>query len=264
MSRELPIGFKVPMVKGILEDRKHQTRRGLGIKDFPHSKVIDFERVAFDKGTSRSIYEMRDAHGGHVYIPKGKHLQTPHYSPRYAVGDRLYVQEQWRTFVSLDPLTEENRPINLLTGRKGAGILYVAGGSMAVSNGPPRSWSYGGVVDREDAYGKVRQGMHLPRWGSRLTLTVTDVRVERLQDISEADAIAEGIEPVYDYRSPGETHWKDYEDSPHAVVPFLSPIKSYSSLWTAINGVGSWEKNPWVVAYTFTHEACNIDEQVLF
>lgn len=90
-----------------------------------------------------------------------------------------------------------------------------------------------------------RPAIHMPRWASRITLEVTAVRVERLQDISEADAIAEGIEPAY-----GE--WRDYRTDQAINYPVcLTPRASYQTLWESINGPGSWESNPWVWVVSF-------------
>jgi len=93
--------------------------------------------------------------------------------------------------------------------------------------------------------------IHMPRWASRITLEITSVRVERLQDISEADAIAEGIERL-DYQ--GQTSWRDYSlnDEWAAISPMLdSPIASYKTLWESLNGKGSWDLNPWVWVIEF-------------
>nr|WP_018009330.1 hypothetical protein [Sinorhizobium medicae] len=90
----------------------------------------------------------------------------------------------------------------------------------------------------------------MPPWASRLTLIVTDVSVERLQDISEADAIAEGIERSKDFPDRFMTPAGDY----------AVPIVAYQRLWESINGPGSWEANPWVAAYTFTVIKQNIDQ----
>jgi hypothetical protein len=79
---------------------------------------------------------------------------------------------------------------------------------------------------------KWKAGLFMPRWISRLTLELTAVRVERIQEISEEDAIAEGVEPM-----------------PHA--RFAKAVaggygRAYRALWERINGPGSWEANPWV------------------
>lgn len=89
--------------------------------------------------------------------------------------------------------------------------------------------------------------IHMPRARSRITLEVTGVRVERLQDISEEDARAEGVE-----RS-GECNWRDYLDHPHN--DFTSARRSYRSLWDSINGPGSWDANPWVWVVEFRRVA---------
>lgn len=81
---------------------------------------------------------------------------------------------------------------------------------------------------------KWRPSIFMPREACRLMLEVTDVRVERLQDISEEDAIAEGISlPNY-----AEQAIKD--------IFFPEPSAIYSELWESINGKGSWDKNPWI------------------
>lgn len=86
-----------------------------------------------------------------------------------------------------------------------------------------------------------RPSIHMPRWASRITLEVTSVRVERLQDISEADALAEGIvETRGGFGLPDGSHY-------HAADPRIS----YWSLWDAINGAGSSERDPWVWAVAF-------------
>lgn len=92
----------------------------------------------------------------------------------------------------------------------------------------------------------------------RIFLEITDISVQHLQDISEEDAIAEGILPEERH---GEKGWKDYsiihsgkhkgKDHPHGMVPFRSPIDSYKSLWEKINGPKSWNENPWVWVLKF-------------
>lgn len=77
----------------------------------------------------------------------------------------------------------------------------------------------------------------MPRRASRITLEITGVRVERLQDISEADAIAEGIAPF------GDGNGYHVDEGTHYAA---SPADSYASLWESINGPISWDANPWV------------------
>jgi len=152
------------------------------------------------------------------------------YSPRICVGDRLYVREHWRTIGSLDTIA----PRDL---HRFAPVLYNADEERPV-------WA-----------GKHRQAMHMPRWASRLTLTVTDVRVERLQAISEEDADAECFGGNYPGDVLPEVFPGDREQYGH-----LTMAQCYGRLWDHINGPGAWDANPWVVAYTFTVQRGNIDQ----
>jgi hypothetical protein len=80
----------------------------------------------------------------------------------------------------------------------------------------------------------------MPRWASRITLEITGVRVERLQDISEADAIAEGC---------AKNHNNYYWGGPHkagGLKQMATARQAYQDLWESINGPSSWEANPWV------------------
>lgn len=105
-------------------------------------------------------------------------------------------------------------------------------------------YQQGGLVTDAEWMGRLRQGMHMPRWASRLTLTVTEVRVERLQDCSEADAVAEGIEPGHRLPCGGMSH---------------AATDLFCDLWDSIHGPGAWALNPWVAAYTFRPILGNID-----
>nr|WP_186019955.1 hypothetical protein [Burkholderia gladioli] len=91
-------------------------------------------------------------------------------------------------------------------------------------------------------FGRI-PAIHMPRDCSRITLEITDVRVERLQDISEQDAIAEGICKT------GSGFWSTYGQ--REVDGTFSPRSSFQSLWESINGLISWESNPWVWVIEF-------------
>jgi hypothetical protein len=139
----------------------------------------------------------------------------------HAVGDRLYVREHWRTVLGCDDLAPRDLIPHLMP------IHYEAdGGAMPWPTGIP---------------GRFRQSMHMPRWASRITLTVTDVRVQRLQEISEEDARAEGV----DFNVNGGPNNR----------------AAYCRLWNTLHGPGSWDANPFVTAYTFTVAMHNIDQE---
>ena len=109
---------------------------------------------------------------------------------------------------------------------------------------------------------KSRLSIHMPRWASRILLEVTAVRVERLQDVSEADAIAEGIAQTHTDIM-GRAQWKVYahqisdgdpagERAEYCGKPYTAcPRESFRSLWLSINGPGSRDANPWVWVVEF-------------
>lgn len=112
---------------------------------------------------------------------------------------------------------------------------------------------------RKEYGARWKPSIHMPRWASRLTLEVTDVRLQRLQDISEADAVAEGIQEI-GMRTLCKTlpvfHWRE-----DATVGegFDLAWAAYSDLWESLHGRGSWDANPEVVAVSFRVHQQNID-----
>lgn len=102
-----------------------------------------------------------------------------------------------------------------------------------------------------------RPSIHMPRWASRIVLEVVSVRVERLNDCSKKDAIAEGIHRY-------EHIWRDaeyplddvaYEPVKGWPTRYSCPIQAYQALWESINGAGSWDANPWVWVVEFKRMA---------
>lgn len=88
---------------------------------------------------------------------------------------------------------------------------------------------------------RLRSPIHMPRWASRTTLVVTDVRVQRVQDISAADVSTEGVKPII---GPNPKTMKE----------------AFRDLWNSIYGPDAWDQNPWVAAITFDVHKCNIDQ----
>lgn len=143
----------------------------------------------------------------------------------YEVGMRIWVKETWR-------------PIGPWECRgDGATIQYRADMSFQRKLGWPKDYR----IKTSDKKGAWTPSIFMGRWASRITLEITAVRVERVQDISDSDAISEGIK-----RSAGGA-WMDYSEC----VGNFAPIPSYASLWESINGKGSWAKNPWVWCLSF-------------
>lgn len=143
-------------------------------------------------------------------------------------GDRLWVRETWAR-------DDEDGALMYRAdlGRDGCADAWEQGRIEGV---PRYRW---------------RPSIHMPRWASRITLEVTGVRVERLQDISAGDCISEGI--GFDVRYGGHC----LPDGSHFHAS--DPRVSYWSLWDAINGAGSVERNPlvWVVAFRKAHNVGN-------
>lgn len=138
-------------------------------------------------------------------------------------GDRLWVRETWQS-VPFGPHRDwpgcpDLRPQKPSEWNRTAVVIWRADGEMP----GPEIWS---------------PSIHMPRWASRITLEITGVRVERLQDISEEDAAAEGVEPGYMPNSLGSTTCAGYR-----------PM--FARVWRDINGPDSWAANPWVWVIEF-------------
>jgi hypothetical protein len=216
------------MVRALLDGRKTQTRRDM-TKTFARYPQLDGYET---NGTLKQIEGRSVPCVEFVHSKLG--LWDPETNPggrsgwyvplKAAVGDRLYAREHWRSRSDLDNIA----PREMMSG---VAVWYEADGK--------------GPATDLHMPGKHRQAMHMPRWASRLTLTVTDVRVERLQDISEEDAKAEGVSDEFtDYELYGQSQ------------PYRF---GYSSLWNLINGEGAWQANQFVAAYSFSVEKQNID-----
>ena len=189
---EKPILFSGPMVRAILEGHKTMTRRVLPIV---------------------GPKNLGDTHCNNIE------------TPRYDVGNRLWVREAWRAELSWQSLKPSDIP-------QGAAIFYEADKSKT-DNGIGAKFP-----------GKLRPSMFMPRWASRITLEVTGVKVERLNEITDNDALAEGVDGAVP-ATPGIDIDIDGDFWPGG------PVRMFLRLWESINGPGSWDANPWVAAYTF-------------
>lgn len=219
--------FSAPMVRALLAGRKTQSRRPL---------------YALRKGDiKRQMRALIDAR----YPPPSLSLadvMDHFYDLRrmYAVGDRLWVREAaW-----ICPPRWTDTPVNPM-GPDRQEVAYAADDRT------------GGTAEAARDYKiRLRSSIHMPRWASRLTLTVSEVRVERLTRISEEDARAEGC-----WFSKVSGRAADDQMAMSRGTWFVSARSWYSDLWNRINGEGAWEANPWVVAYSFTVERRNIDAE---
>lgn len=119
-----------------------------------------------------------------------------------------------------------------------------------------RIWYWADGNPTEGDWTRPRPSIHMPRWASRITLEVTGVRVERLQDISRDDAISEGVDP---HRCPTQQTEASMRAQlvAHRIgmaahyVAEIDYIGGFRWLWESINGAGSWDANPWVWVIEF-------------
>lgn len=207
--KERGILFSAPMVRAILAGTKTQTRR-----------IVKGEVLSASDGGKRRVFNPNDrsdldALNGMLRQPRERYPLRRIAAP-WCVGRRLWVRETWAAAHNTDHL----KPSEIDCESR---IHYAATENL------------GGLLKRPSIF--------IPRWASRIALEVTGVRVERLQSISSADAIKEGIEAC-----PHGGEWRDYLNPTRDM---LTPRNSYRSLWESINGPGSWDANPfvWVVEF---------------
>ncbi|OQS40588.1 hypothetical protein [Chromobacterium haemolyticum] len=210
--KERPILFSGEMIRALLAGTKTQTRRI--VEGAP--ALVRWNPIVVD---GRAGWE--DEHGRPIICPYGQ------------PGDRIWVRETWGVIshswdrhgnrVKWTP----NRPATAIR-EMPFGNGYYSGHVIYAADGP-NEWS-----DDDDGGGEPRSlwhpSIHMPRAACRLVLEITDVRVERLQDISEADAVAEGG-PV-DHPNGTARGW-------------------FEQLWEKLNGAGSWDANPYVWRISF-------------
>ena len=211
---ERPILFSGPMVRALIAGRKTQTRRA--VKPQPVS-VGQTPLISFNHGRAEISFgpdDRRDDGLRWWSCPYGQ------------AGDALWVRETWLAVPATAYRHSEGVVQTVNPDDLNYAAIYAAGWDRSIP--------------------KWRPSIHMPRWASRLTLDVSHVRVERLQDISEADAIAEGLEWV----APGM--WSVVG---HLPILGHDPRAVYAELWDHINGAGAWAANPWVWVVSFSVRA---------
>jgi hypothetical protein len=238
--KESPILFRAPLVRALLAGTKTQTRR---IVKLPHSNplgqweptTVGGPGVRFSDGSpapeQTAIWHTRT--GDAVFCPYGQ------------PGDRLWVREAFRFAASLDRLSPSDvgeKALDAGYNTPWAPTQFEADGSRA------GAWHGFDTPPTVTTPGKLRPGIHMPRWACRLVLEVAAVRVERLQSISQADALAEGVWTAGPAKESGIL-----DRSPGGSV--LNHVGAFRNLWEEINGAGSWEANPWVWVVEFRRAA---------
>ena len=229
-----PILFNAPMVRAILEGRKTQTRRA-----FPKN----YAQYEIDAPRGPEDYE-----AGYPFICDGDDcFSAVEYCPFGRRGSRLWVREAWRIgawqlwseAVAIDYRADSFcRREWIRIGDDDGGEAFDKYLKQSIADAKAAGLS----ADEEGQYHwkagespcRWRPSIHMPRWASRITLEITDVRVQRLQDISEEDAIAEGVV------------------CPRLGTYGMNPETVFRDLWDSIAKPGTlWRDNPWVWAISF-------------
>jgi hypothetical protein len=217
---ERPILFSAEMVRAILAGRKTQTRRV--IKPVP---TFNGGGTCHDADALQQDYVEP-----HWVFPKICKYGAP--------GDTLWVRETWAHYQTVNHVwRSEGRAFDEVSdGLAG----YRADGHDSIEDFRAHVRLMSGcdlehVIINGDRW---RPSIHMPRWASRITLRITDVRVERLQDISEGDARAEGC--------PYPPEWAGrFMDRDETAKTW------FKSLWNHIHGPDAWQENPWVWVISF-------------
>ena len=216
--KERPILFSAPMVRALLAGTKTQTRRV--VKPQPSSVIHD-------------LFIWKDN-----AAPREELLALCPYGQS---GDRLWVREAWQYADWTDDgypwigyRADDTRKLcDRISSEEWSERLMDTWAALSA----PENYA----IDNRAADRRWRPGIHMPRWASRILLEITGVRVERLQDISEADARAEGAPPSHPSidRISREFGYADF------------PRSWYAQLWEQINGAGNWAANSWVWVVEF-------------
>lgn len=226
MSRELPIIFNTEMVKAILDGRKVCTRRPLKPQPIntPDGAYIDPYNKDEGKFTAwTEDHKMLLNCGGNI-------KNTAHWKPPYQTGDLLYVRETFK-------LGAVRYLDNRLT------MMCLADGLQAKldkSKHPLRSETLY-PVDMEK-HERVRPSIHMPKWASRIWLKVTGVRVERVNEITEEEALKEGIFFA-------GTLYRGAIKNNGCRQGYSNPINAFKDLWNSL--YKNWDSNPWVWVIDF-------------
>lgn len=215
--RERPILFSAPMVRAILDGSKTQTRRVLKPRN----------------ANDRYYFPMLDA-SEHMTGDKsclaGAKRHAIEWGPYGVAGDRLWVRETFYCDHADYPHGPRDEMVAMLEYRAGHDC---------------RNWEAGCPCRDDAGRSSWRPSIHMPRWASRIDLEITEVRVERLHEITGADVRAEGVRCE---GCPCEACGRTSQMCPATETDHIG---AFAELWARINGVESWDADPWVWVVSF-------------
>jgi hypothetical protein len=229
-----PILFSGAMVRALLAGTKTQTRRTIKWPRGAASCVCQPPAWRCDNGWYCATC------GGGVRLTARDVANTD--CPYGVPGDLLVVRETWACHYA----TNDQRPADIDPNLWS--VRYAADGHI-------RPAASDGSRALPQQFTKTRVSIHMPRWASRLTLEITEVRVERLREISISDAKVEGIVQLRGADKDGMQHW----GVPGLNIDAPMPDTAYLRLWAHINGDGAAAANPWVWAVSFKVHQQNVD-----
>jgi hypothetical protein len=255
-----PIPFSTPMAHALIDGRKTQTRRVLSrarVFATPDTQAYTMTGDFLARALQNADGFQHLGENGWFWEADAFDWQAPNPRTRwlahigYAPGDRLYVREEYYQRGHWEPVDGDTTK----GGRQK--WAFTPADDVILFDAPAGHRKGRQHTDPATVAWHKRLGRFMPRKHSRLTLIVTDVRVERLNDCSEADAIAEGVHQWRHHPVEGEPFqaFKAFGREPL----HRDPRPAYRDLWDSINGAGAWDANPWVVAIAFTVEQRNID-----
>lgn len=221
--RERPILFNDQMVRAILDGRKTVTRRVMKPQPMPSKSGGHHWPCKVHQSMLHVERELQNGEGCWCGLAEAA---CPYGQP----GDRLWVRETWHVGKPHDKTAPADILAPLLAEGRGITVLYTAGGWQSVGPAGREEPIYPDDQPLPDWAGKGRPSIHMPRWACRILLEITAVRVERLQDISDPGALAEGV-------SHSEMHSGD------------SLVDVFARLWESTGG--DWAANPWVWVVEF-------------
>lgn len=235
-----PILFSAPMVRALLDGSKTQTRRICKNKIYSNGFHFDGHEILCHNDYLPPSATLMDVKRGGIQYTTSCHEGWEFESPYGQPGDRLWVRETWAIASKATDLVK----VYYAASEKQSHTEFHKYFPVELANNMLPTWP------------KYRPSIHMPRWASRVTLEITGVRVERLQDISRNDAVAEGVDwktcPTHQTMQSlnAQLAARKFGMSAHYEAE-IDYIAGYHKLWESINGAGSWDANPWVWVIEF-------------
>lgn len=230
--KERPILFSGPMVRALLDGRKTQTRRVM------KSQPCECGELRVDDFVPALVNRHGDHFPGAAIF--GAYCQCGDWGARCRYGrpgDRLWVREAWNY--------EAHDLVSMTSEMLAPVVRYPADDTVIAHKS---HLVHCDTCWKGAQLGRQRPSIHMPRWASRIALEVAEIRVQRVQDISEADAMAEGMQR-FDLKENGVIYGPNNGCKGNLVSG--SARGAFEALWCEINGADSWHQNPWVWCVTF-------------